>query len=102
MSRQLADTRRLSAFYGEMTSVEEVLRGLERGGGKPGKVKAPDLYTRSLDCQNHGGYAMLERIAALAAPYGGVRTGMRYWMRAAAWAGPGASWRIVTAASSPA
>lgn len=57
MSRQLADTRRLSAFYsevyGDMTSVREVLRILGRSG-EPGSVKAADLYTRSLDCQNHG------------------------------------------------
>ncbi len=81
MSRQPADTRRLSAFYrevyGEMASVEEVLRILGRAGVEPGNVKAADLYTRSLDCQNHGGYAMLERLAALAAPYGELRAGMR-------------------------
>jgi cyclopropane fatty-acyl-phospholipid synthase-like methyltransferase len=81
MSRHPADTRRLSAFYrevyGEMASVEEVLRIVGRSAGEPGKVKPADLYTRSLDCQNHGGYAMLERLAALAAPYGELRTGMR-------------------------
>jgi SAM-dependent methyltransferase len=77
MSRQIADTRRLSAFYGEMTSVEQVLNRLGRVGRKPGKVKAAALYTRSLDCQNLGGCVMLERIAALAAPYGELRRGMR-------------------------
>ena len=66
----MADTpagfRRLERFYGEMTSVDAVLRGLAREGA-PGKVSAADLYTRSLDVQNLGGFAMLERIAALAA-----------------------------------
>jgi SAM-dependent methyltransferase len=60
-----------------MTSVEQVLRGLERSGRKPGKVKAADLYSRSLDCQNLGGCAMLERIVALTAPYGGLRADLR-------------------------
>jgi len=61
MPRQLADTRRLFAFYGG-----DDLRG--GSAARPGarwwqarKVKPADLYTRSLDCQNHGGYAMLER-----------------------------------------
>ena len=81
MSRQAADTHRLSAFYrevyGNMASVKEVLRILGRSGSEPGGVKAADLYTRSVDCQNHGGYAMLDRLAALAAPYGELRAGMR-------------------------
>ncbi len=79
--RPSADARRLSTFYGEvygeMTSVQEVLRVLGRTGGKPGTVKAADLYTRSLDCQNHGGYAMLQRITAVAAPYGELRPHVR-------------------------
>jgi cyclopropane fatty-acyl-phospholipid synthase-like methyltransferase len=80
-SRQLADLRRLSAFYGEVygdtTSVPEVLRILGRSGRKSGSVKPADLYTRSLDCQNHGGYEMLRQIAAAAAVYGALRDGMR-------------------------
>jgi len=68
--------RRLSAFCGEMTSVEHVLRRLERKSGKLGKVRAADLYTRSLDCRNLGGYAMLQRVAALAASYGELQRGM--------------------------
>ena len=80
-SRQLADLRRLSAFYGEVygdtTSVPAVLRILGRSGRKSGSVKPADLYTRSLDCQNHGGYEMLQRIAALAALYGELRDNMR-------------------------
>ncbi len=81
MSDHLADTRRLSAFYrevyGDMTSVREVLGILGRSGGEPGSVTAADLYARSLDCQNHGGYPMLERIASVAAPYGMLHAGMR-------------------------
>jgi len=60
-----------------MASVEEVLRILGRNSVEPKNVKAEDLYTRSLDCQNHGGYSMLERLTALAAPYGELRAGMR-------------------------
>jgi ubiquinone/menaquinone biosynthesis C-methylase UbiE len=77
MPRQLTDSRRLAAFYGEMTSVDQVLKRLGRKGRVPGKVKAADLYRRSLDCQNLGGYAMLQRIAALATPYGELRRGMQ-------------------------
>jgi cyclopropane fatty-acyl-phospholipid synthase-like methyltransferase len=73
--------RRISAFYaevyGDTTSVEEVLRVLGRGAGKSKSIKPADLYTRSLDCQNHGGYEMLQRIAAVAAVYGALRDGMR-------------------------
>jgi cyclopropane fatty-acyl-phospholipid synthase-like methyltransferase len=79
--RASADARRLTTFYGEvygeMTSVQEVLRVLGRSGDKPGTVKAADLYTRSLDCQNHGGYGMLQRIAAVAAPHGELRARVR-------------------------
>jgi hypothetical protein len=50
MSRQLPDTRRLSAFYrevyGETASMREVLRILERSSdGEPASVKAAELYT---------------------------------------------------------
>jgi cyclopropane fatty-acyl-phospholipid synthase-like methyltransferase len=76
-----ANVRRISAFYaevyGETTSVQEVLRILGRGVGKSESVKPADLYTRSLDCQNHGGYEMLQRITAVAAVYGALRDGMR-------------------------
>jgi len=76
-----ADVRRISAFYTEVyretTSVQEVLRILGRGAGKSESVKPADLYARSLDCQNHGGYEMLQRITAMAAVYGALRDGMR-------------------------
>src|SRR5215813_12587436 len=58
--------RRLESFYGEVTSVDAILRALARDGPEENKVTAADLYTRSLDCQNIGGFAMLERHAALA------------------------------------
>jgi|SRR5579875_1397612 SAM-dependent methyltransferase len=81
ISRAHTDLRRLSAFYrevyGDMASVREVLRILGRSGGEPGSVKASELYTRSLDCQNHGGYPMLERIASVAAVCGVPGAGMR-------------------------
>jgi len=66
VSDKTCSVRRLERFYGEMTSVDAVLRGLGKDGAS-GKVAAADLYTRSLDVQNLGGFEMLERTAALAA-----------------------------------
>ena len=69
--------QRLESFYGDLTSVEAILRALARDGLEESQVTAADLYTRSLDCQNHGGFAMLERHAALAAEYRAIEAGTR-------------------------
>ncbi len=71
MSDITGPVRRLERFYGEMTSVDAVLRALAKDMA-PDKVSAADLYTRSLDCQNHGGFEMLQRIAGLAAEHAGL------------------------------
>jgi ubiquinone/menaquinone biosynthesis C-methylase UbiE len=61
--------RRLYRFYAELTSVDAILRALARDKQEEETVTAVDLYTRSLDCQNLGGFALLERHAALVAEY---------------------------------
>src|SRR5262244_1321230 len=61
--------RRLESFYGAITSVDAILRALARDRQEESTVTAADLYTRSLDCQNLGGFALLERHAALVAEY---------------------------------
>src|SRR5262249_5569426 len=69
--------RRLHRFYDELTSVDAILRVLAREGLEEGALTAADLYTRSLDCQNHGGFALLERHAALVAESTALREGQR-------------------------
>src|SRR5262249_18212740 len=69
--------RRLHSFYDELTSVDAILRVLAREGLEEGALTAADLYTRSLDCQNHGGFALLERHAALVAESTAFREGQR-------------------------
>ena len=61
--------RRLESFYGAITSVDAILRALARDRQEESTVTAADLYTRSLDCQNLGGFGLLERHAALVAEY---------------------------------
>ena len=60
-------TRQLTSLYGEMTSLDRVRRALEREGVDVEHLQARDLYERDLDCQNLGGFAMLEVIAAAVA-----------------------------------
>jgi ubiquinone/menaquinone biosynthesis C-methylase UbiE len=67
--------QRLNSFYDELTSVDAVLRALARDRPKAGTITAADLYTRSLDCQNQGGFALLERHAALATAYNDLGKG---------------------------
>jgi len=61
--------RRLHRFYDELTSVDAIRRALARDMPEEETVTAADLYTRSLDCQNLGGFGLLERHAALVAEY---------------------------------
>ena len=82
-------SRRLESFYGEITSVDAMLRALAHPGPEEGKVTAADLYTRSLDCQNLGGFALLERHAALAAEYSALGAGQRVLDAGCGLGGPG-------------
>jgi ubiquinone/menaquinone biosynthesis C-methylase UbiE len=61
---QSRDEPRLSRFYGEMTSLDGIRRGIDKAGLDAGRLTAADLYTRGLDVHNLGGYAHLETIAA--------------------------------------
>jgi SAM-dependent methyltransferase len=70
-------SRRLHSFYDELTSVDAILRALARDRPEAGVLSAADLYTRSLDCQNQGGFALLERHAALVAEYKALGAGQR-------------------------
>jgi cyclopropane fatty-acyl-phospholipid synthase-like methyltransferase len=81
--------RGLESFYGDLTSVEAILRALARDGLEEGKITAADLYTRSLDCQNHGGFALLERHATLAAEYSAFGAGQRVLDAGCGLGGPG-------------
>jgi len=81
--------RRLESFYGEITSVDAILRALARDGQEESTVTTADLYTRSLDCQNHGGFAMLERHAALATEYSSLGAGKRVLDAGCGLGGPG-------------
>src|SRR5499427_10035443 len=81
--------RRLHRFYDELTSVDAILRVLAREGLEEGSLTAADLYTRSLDCQNHGGFALLERHAALVAESTAFREGQRVLDAGCGLGGPG-------------
>jgi SAM-dependent methyltransferase len=81
--------RRLARFYDELTSVDAILRVLARDGLEAGTITAADLYTRSLDCQNQGGFALLERHAALVAEYRALSAGQRILDAGCGLGGPG-------------
>jgi SAM-dependent methyltransferase len=81
--------RRLYSFYAELTSVDAILRALARDRPEAGPVTAADLYRRSLDCQNHGGFALLERHAALVTEYSALGEGQRLLEAGCGLGGPG-------------
>jgi SAM-dependent methyltransferase len=81
--------RRLASFYGEFTSVDAIVRALARDGPEESTVTPADLYTRSLDCQNLGGFALLERHAALATEYSALGAGTRVLDAGCGLGGPG-------------
>jgi 2-polyprenyl-3-methyl-5-hydroxy-6-metoxy-1,4-benzoquinol methylase len=60
-------TSQLTSLYGEMTSLDRVRRALARDGVDVEHLQARDLYERDLDCQNLGGFGMLEVIATTVA-----------------------------------
>ena len=67
---EAAAGRRLAKLYGEMSSLEMVLGFLSVQGVDIEHLRARDIYTRGLDCQNLGSYPMLELIAGVAVEYG--------------------------------
>jgi sarcosine/dimethylglycine N-methyltransferase len=60
-------TAGLTNLYGEMTSLERVLRALGTEGVDLTHLQASDLYERDLDCQNLGAHRALELIASAVA-----------------------------------
>jgi ubiquinone/menaquinone biosynthesis C-methylase UbiE len=81
--------QRLNSFYDELTSVDAILRALARDRPEAGTITAADLYMRSLDCQNQGGFALLERHAALATAYNDLGKGQRVLDAGCGLGGPG-------------
>jgi cyclopropane fatty-acyl-phospholipid synthase-like methyltransferase len=81
--------RHLNSFYEELTSVDAILRALARDRQEESTVTAADLYRRSLDCQNHGGFALLECHAALVAEYQALGEGQRVLDAGCGLGGPG-------------
>ena len=65
-----ASARRLTKFYGELSSLEMVIGSLALEGVDTENLRASDVYTRGADCQNLGAFPMLEVLAAVAAEYG--------------------------------
>ena len=68
--------------------MDAILRALARDRQEEGTVTAADLYTRALDCQNLGGFALLERHASLAAEYSALE-GQRLLDAGCGLGGPG-------------
>jgi SAM-dependent methyltransferase len=62
-------TAGLTRLYGEMTSLDRILRALTADGVDVEHLQARDLYERDLDCQNLGAVKMVEVIAAAVAEY---------------------------------
>jgi SAM-dependent methyltransferase len=57
----------LTNLYGEMTSLDRILRALSADGVDLARLQARDLYERDLDCQNLGAHRVLELIASAVA-----------------------------------
>jgi cyclopropane fatty-acyl-phospholipid synthase-like methyltransferase len=62
-------TAGLTDLYGEMTSVDRILRALTADGVDVERLQARDLYERDLDCQNLGASKMLQVIATAVAEH---------------------------------
>jgi SAM-dependent methyltransferase len=62
-------TAGLTDLYGEMTSIDRIVRALTADGVDVEHLEAHDLYERDLDCQNLGAYQMLEVIATAVAEH---------------------------------
>ena len=64
------DAERLAAFYEENSSVDSIVRALSAERVDVAGLSPRDLYTRGLDCQNLGGFVVLEHIAEIAGEHG--------------------------------
>ena len=64
------DAERLAAFYEENSSVDSIVRALSAERVDVAGLSPRDLYTRGLDCQNLGGFIVLEHIAEIAGGHG--------------------------------
>jgi len=62
--------RRVASFYAEMSSLGTIKWALSQHGVDSTKVTARDLYSRGLDVQNLGGFAVLETISRAVDEYG--------------------------------
>ena len=62
-------TAGLTHLYGEMTSIDRIVRALTADGVDVEHLYAHDVYERDLDCQNLGAYQMLEVIATAVAEH---------------------------------
>ncbi|MBI3744106.1 MAG: methyltransferase domain-containing protein [Chloroflexi bacterium] len=66
---------RLTDFYGEMSSIDSIMRGLVREGVDAKKFTARDLYSRGLDVQTLGGLLVLETVIKGMEEYGAPNRG---------------------------
>jgi hypothetical protein len=93
--------RRLTKFYGELSSLEVVLGSLALEGVDAEHPRASDLYTRGLDCQNLGTFPDARGARRRR---GGVRDSgpvtTSCSTSAVGWAAPVDSWRTDSAAPS--
>ena len=71
------DSERLAAFYEEHSSVDSIVRALSAERVDVAGLSARDLYTRGLDCQNLGGFAVLEHVAEIAGEHGRLESSHR-------------------------
>src|SRR5260370_29221146 len=99
MPEKASSTRRLTKFYGErLSSLERVIQALAAQGLDTEHLRASDIYSRSLDCQNLGSYAMLEVLASVASEYGTLGPEDKVLDIGCGVGGPGRSWSTVSAA----
>ena len=71
------DGERLAAFYEEHSSVDSIVRALSAERVDVAGLSARDLYTRGLDCQNLGGFAVLEHVAEIAGEHARLESSHR-------------------------
>ena len=83
------DTNRLTRFYGDITSVDAIVRALSREGVDTGRLQASDLYSRGLDCQNMGSFPVLQRVADAVGNLGGLDASHRVLDVGCGMGGPG-------------
>lgn len=70
MVEAAAGARRLVKFYEPLSSLDMILGALRAEHLDTERLRASDLYTRGLDCQNLGTFPMLDVLAGVVAEYG--------------------------------